>query len=66
MENNLGNKKVFLVNVYVGNIDDNQIDNYIDSFMNRLSVLSSYDDVHLIFLPSRTEPSGDSVIIKIQ
>ena len=56
-KNKLGNKKIFVFNVYVGNIDDKDIEKYVNDISKRFETFNNYDDVEVFYVPVRQEPN---------
>lgn len=57
----LGDKKIFVVYVNIGNLDSNDVESYIDKIKNNLG-FSEYSDVKTLFIPIT---HGDSRIERI-
>lgn len=56
-KNILGDKKIFVFNVYVGNIDDKDIEKYVNDISKRFETFNNYDDVEVFYVPVRQEPN---------
>lgn len=50
----LGDKKVFIFYVSLGNLDDKDVDKYLDLFKSE-NPLEKYEDVVCLYIPSRDD-----------
>ena len=55
-------KMVLLFNVHVGNMPDNEVQNYIDIFSST-NKLNEYIDLVCIYMPCRVEPANSVVVL---
>ena len=55
--NKLGDKKVFVFNVYIGNLDGKDIEKYVNDVSKRFETFNSYDDVEVFYVPVTQEPN---------
>lgn len=62
--NILGNKQIFIFNVYVGNILDENVDVYVETIKNKFKKFNEYEDVIVFYIPVRIETTKS--IIKVQ
>jgi len=54
-KNVLGNKQIFIFNVYVGNIKDEDVENYLKSVSDKNEKFNNYLDVVTFYIPTRDE-----------
>lgn len=55
-------KKLFIVHVNVGNLEDKEVEEYMEKVKLTFTELQSFDDVMVIYMPNRGQGHGVELV----